>query len=162
MTNKTKPSIYFQEPLKRLVEGHDNRSGRLNDVAELYGWLVANDCPALTEAQWRAISYAALHEPPPRGVTAIVEIALFAANDVQMEGEYGALWDAFGIDAAALSAQLHKSTAGQRVAVAEIVDRYRRHMAKPGMTPTEALRLAGARIAPPADAATSAPQQAGD
>lgn len=159
MTAKMKPSIYFRDPLKRLVEGHDNRSARLNDVAELFALIVANDCPALTELQWRAVCDALTGEYL-RDASALW-LAQQVGGIVRVAWHDGSGED-WGIDALALAEQLRNSTAGQRVAVAEIVDRYRRHMAKPGMTPTEALRLAGARIAPPADAATSAPQQAGD
>lgn len=153
MTQKTKFSIYAGEHVRLVLEGHANRSGRLNDVAELFSLVAERDCPELSEPQWFAVCDALSLE------THLESMARIGWAWVRLAACLDGLGDKFGINALSLAERLHNSTAGQRVAVAEIVDRYRRHIKIPGMTPSEALKLAGARIA---KSATSTSQQSGD
>ena len=156
MTQKTKFSIYAGDHVQLVLEGHDNRSGRLNDVAELFALVVERDCPELSEPQWFAVCDALSPDTHP------ASMARIGWAWVRLAARLDGLGDKWGIDAFSLADQLRNSTAGQMVAVAEIVDRYRRHIKMPGMTASEALRLAGARIAESTGAATSTPQQSGN
>ena len=153
MTQKTKFSIYAGDHLRAVLEGHDNRSGRLNDVAELFALVVERDCPEMSEPQWVAVCAALSLD------THLASMARLGWAWVPLAACLDGLGDKWGINAFSLAERLRNSTTGQMVAVAEIVDRYRRHMQKPGMTAPEALRLAGARIAQPHERPASAPQQ---
>ena len=129
-------SIYAGPPLQRVLEGHDdNRSGRLNTVAERYAYIVSRDCPALPEAAWCAICEALMGDS---GVG--VHLAWAELDSADRLSGLGDKWD---VDIAALVKMLRDGTAGQQVAVAEVVQRFWRHTDLPA---DEALLLAGARI----------------
>ena len=129
-------SIYAGPPLQRVLEGHDdNRSRRINSVAERYAYVVARDCPALPEAAWCAICEALMGDS---GVG--VHLAWAELDSADRLSGLGDKWD---VDIAALVKMLRDGTAGQQVAVAEVVQRFWRHTDLPA---DEALLLAGARI----------------
>jgi thiol-disulfide isomerase/thioredoxin len=138
-----KISIYAGAPIQRVLEGYgDNRSGRLNTVAERYAYVVERDCPALTEAQWCAVCDALNGYWIDGGDSgAGVRLAWAEIEDADRLDGLGEKW---GVDAHALAVQLRDSTAGQQVAVAEIVQRFWRHADLPAR---EALAKAGARYA---------------
>ena len=134
-------SIYAGPPLQRVLEGHDdNRSGRLNTVAERYAYVVARDCPALPEAAWCAICEALNGYWLTGADSAGVRLAW---AELDSADRLSGLGDKWGVDIAALVKMLRDGTAGQQVAVAEVVQRFWRHTDLPA---DEALLLAGARI----------------
>ena len=139
-----KMSIYAGQPIQRALEGHNkNRSGRLNTVAERYAYVVQRDCPALTEAEWCAICDALNGYWLDGGDSgAGVRLAWAEIEDADRLDGLGAKWD---VDANALALRLRDATAGQQVAVAEVVQRF---WQRPELPTAEALRLAGARITP--------------
>ena len=135
-------SIYAGTPLQRVLEGHeDNRSGRLNTVAERYAYIVSRDCPALTEAAWCAICDA-LNGYWLKGSDSDSGVRL-AWAEIEDADRLNGLGDKWDIDARALAKMLRNCSAGQQVAVAEVVQRFWRHTDLPA---DEALLLAGARI----------------
>lgn len=138
-----KISIYAGAPIQRVLEGYaDNRSGRLNTVAERYAYVVERDCPALSEAQWGAVCDALNGYWMDGGDSgAGVRLAWAEIEDADRLDGLGEKW---GVDAHALAMQLRDSTAGQQVAVAEVVQRFWSHSALPMR---EALDKAGARFA---------------
>ena len=140
-----KISVYAGAPIQRALEGHsDNRSGRLNTVAERYTYIVERDCPVLSEAQWCAICDALNGYWLSGGDSgAGVRLAWAEIEDADRLGGLGARW---GVDALALAAWLREATAGQQVAVAEVVQRFWQH---PDLQAREALELAGAKLAQP-------------
>lgn len=138
-----KISIYAGAPVQRVLAGHgENRSGRLNTVAERYAYVVERDCPTLSEAQWCAICDALNGYWMDAGDSgAGVRLAWAEIEDADRLNGLGQKW---GVDAHALATLLRDSTAGQQVAVAEIVQRFWGHSDLPTR---EALAKAGARIA---------------
>lgn len=137
-----KISIYAGAPIQRVLDGfNDNRSGRLNTVAERYAYIVDRDCPTLTEAQWCAICDALNGYWMDSGDSgAGVRLAWAEVEDADRLNGLGDKWD---VDARDLSAQLRDMTAGQQVAVAEVVQRFWGHSDLPTH---EALDKAGARM----------------
>lgn len=128
-------SIYVGEPLARLLDGHDNRSGRINNVAERYAAVVAQDRPQLTRAEWCAVCDALngtwlADEPTIRFIWA--EIA-----DADRLNGLGAKWE---IDAQDLARRIRDMPAGARVSLVETVEAFWRHADLPT---DEALAQAG-------------------
>ena len=135
-------SIYAGPPLQRVLEGHDdNRSGRINTVAERYAYIVSRDCPALPEAAWCALCDA-LNGYWLKGSDSDSGVRL-AWAEIEDADRLNGLGDKWDIDARALAKMLRNCSAGQQVAVAEVVQRFWRHTDLPA---DEALLLAGARI----------------
>lgn len=138
-----KISVYAGAPIQRVLEGHgENRSGRLNTIAERYSYVVEHDTPTLSEAQWGAICDALNGYWLNGGDSgAGVRLAWAEIEDADRLGGLGAKW---GVDAEELAAWLREATAGQQVAVAEVVQRFWQH---PDLPAREALELAGAKLA---------------
>lgn len=133
--------IYAGPPIVRVLEGHqDQRSARLNSVAERYLDIVSRDCPALSEAEWCAICDALNGYWMGAGDAAGVRLAWAEIEDADRLSGLGEKW---GVDAQAIAGRLREYTAGQQVAVAEVVQRFWSH---PDLPAREALELAGARI----------------
>ena len=133
-------SVYAGEPIALVLTGHDeNRSARLNNVADRYLQIVGHDSPTWTEAQWSAVCDALngcwLSDE------ASIRFAWAEVADADRLNGLGAKW---GIDATALAAEIRDMTHGQRVAVVEIVERFWRHCELPTLA---ALKQAGAKIA---------------
>lgn len=137
-----KISIYAGTPLQSVLEGFgDNRSGRLNTVAERYTYVVERDCPTLSEAQWCAVCDALNGYWMDAGDSgAGVRLAWAEIEDADRLNGLGEKWS---VDAHALAMQLRDMSAGQQVAVAEVVQRFWAHSALPTR---EALDKAGAKI----------------
>lgn len=136
-----KLSIYAGEPIQQALDGHDNRSGRLNTVAERYLDVVRRDCPALTEQEWCAVCDALnghWWEGGDGGVG--VRMAWASVSDADRLDGLGAKW---GVDAQALAARMQCMSAGEQVALAEVVERFWQHCELPA---AEALAKAGARL----------------
>ncbi len=57
MPNPTRFSVYAGEPISRALDGHDNRSGRLNGICERYLDVITDELRriALTRAEWCAV-----------------------------------------------------------------------------------------------------------
>lgn len=138
-----KISVYAGAPIQRVLEGHgENRSGRLNTIAERYSYVVERDTPELSEAQWCAICDALNGYWINGGDSgAGVRLAWAEIEDADRVAGLGEKW---GVDAMALAAWLRGATAGQQVAVAEVVQRFWKH---PDLPPRAALDLAGAKLA---------------
>ena len=138
-----KISVYAGAPIQRVLEGHgENRSGRLNTIAERYSYVVERDTPELSEAQWCAICDALNGYWLNGGDSgAGVRLAWAEIEDADRLDGLGAKW---GVDAGALAGWLREATAGQQVAVAEVVQRFWQH---PDLPAREALELAGAKLA---------------
>lgn len=137
-----KISIYAGAPIQRILDGYgDNRSGRLNTVAERYAYVIERDCPKMTEAEWCAVCDALNGYWMDIGDLGVgVRMAWAEIEDADRLNGLGEKW---GVDAHAIAMRLRDSTAGQQVAVAEVVQKFWNHSDLP--TP-EALEMAGARI----------------
>lgn len=134
-------TIYAGEPIQQLLDGHENRSGRLNTVAERYLDIVRQDCPALTEAEWCAVCDALNGHWMEGGDGGVgVRMAWASVADADRLDGLGAKW---GVDAHALAARMQRMSAGEQVALAEVVERFWQHCE---LSATEALAKAGARI----------------
>lgn len=133
-----KISIYAGPPLSALLEGHENRSGRLNAVADRYRGIVERHTPEMTTAEWCAVCDA-LNRcwiTDRMGVRAMwAEIH----DSDRLEG-LGAKW---GVDALALAERVRDMPIADQVALAEVVERFWQHSDLPK---AEALAKAGARI----------------
>lgn len=141
-----KISIYAGEPIQQVLDGHENRSGRLNTVAERYLDIVRRDCPALTQAEWCAVCDALASYWMGAGDSALsIRMAWAEVVDADRLDGLGEKW---GVDAAALADRMQRMSAGAQVALAEVVERFWQHRQLPR---DEALAKAGARIveAPP-------------
>lgn len=132
-------SVYAGEPVRRVLAGHGgNRSARLNTVADRYLQIVARDGPQWTRAEWSAVCDAlnGCWLADEAGIRLIwAEVA-----DADRLNGLGGKWD---VDASALARQIRAMPHGQRVALAEIVERFWTYC---GRETEDALRLAGARI----------------
>lgn len=133
-------SIYAGEPIQQVLDGHENRSGRLNQVAERYLDIVRRDCPALTEAEWCAVCDALRGYWMEGGGNLGVRMAWAEVTDADRLDGLGAKW---GVDAQALAQHMQCMSAGEQVALAEVVERFWQHCELPA---AEALARAGARL----------------
>lgn len=135
-------SIYIGEPLARLLDGHENRSGRLNTVAERYLDIVARDCPALTRAEWCAVCDALNGYWMEGGSNLGVRMAWAEVSDADRLNGLGRKWN---VDAEALADRMRDMSSAEQVALAEVVEIFWRHTS---LDTDAALAKAGARIAP--------------
>jgi hypothetical protein len=142
-----KMSIYAGPPLLAALDEsdrtgcHGNRSSRINSIAERYLHIVDRDCPALSEAQWCAICDALNGYWIDAGDIGLgVRLAWAEVEDADRLNGLGKKW---GIDATALARRLRDGTAGEQVAIAEVVQRFWRRSELPAK---EALIAAGAKI----------------
>lgn len=140
-----KLSIYAGAPIQRALEGYENRSGRLNTVAERYIDIIARDCPALTEAEWCAVCDA-LNGYWMEGGDMGIRMAWAEVADADRLTGLGKKW---GIDAQALAEHMQCMSAGGQAALAEVVERF---WQRPELPTREALERAGARILSAAEA----------
>ncbi len=135
-----KISIYAGPPIQSVMVGYeDNRSGRLNTVAERYQAIVAAHTPTMSEAEWCAVCDAlnGHYVEAGDGLTGI-RYAWACVEDCD------GLGDKWGIDQAALVARLRAMPLADLVAMAEVVQRFWQRTDLPAR---EALERAGARIA---------------
>lgn len=134
-----KLSIYAGPPIQALLAGfEDNRSGRLNTVAERYTAIMAAHTPALTELEWCAVCDALNGHYMDAG-DGLLGVRYAWASVADCEG----LGEKWGIDQAALVERLRALDVAGSVALAEVVQRFWRHSDLPRR---EAFALAGARI----------------
>lgn len=138
MTRSNGMSIYAGPPIRALLDGEENRSGRLNTVAERYAAIVAAHTPEMSEAEWCAACDALNGHYMDAG-DGMLGIRYAWASVEECEG----LDDKWGIDHAALVARLRALDVAGSVALAEVVQKFWRHCDLPTR---EALDLAGARI----------------
>ncbi len=111
-------TIYIGPPLQAALAGHENRSGRINTIADRYLAILRYDMPELAEADWNAIcdvcnGWLATPADDARHLWMEVEDAA--------EGGLGEKW---GIDARALAIVLKGMSVGQRMAVLEVAERF--------------------------------------
>lgn len=148
MTNRT--TIYLGEPLKRLLEaaGSENRSGRINTMAECYEEIIADELQhgvgRLSTGEWCAIVDA---NNPGWGVFAgngQVDAQLAWANVADMDEDLGKKW---AIDRDALVAKMRAMRPAARIAVYEVVSRFWGHPDLNGLSTTDLLQKAGAIFA---------------
>lgn len=141
-------SIYAGPPIRALLDGHDeNRSARLNTVAERYAAIVAAHTPELSEAEWCAVCDA-LNGCFMGAGEALLGVRYAWANVADCEG-LGTKW---GVDQDALAQRLRTASLAEQVSVAEVVQRFSRNT---DLALREALELAGARISGDAPRRTS-------
>lgn len=133
-----KISIYAGEPIQRVLDGFDNRSGRLNTVAERYLDIIRRDCPALTEAEWCALCDALNGYMASDG--SAVRMAWAEIADAGLIDGIGEKWE---VDAQALAQRMRLMTAAEQTAIVEVTEAFWRHSDLPRR---QALKLAGARI----------------
>jgi len=139
MTRSNGMSIYAGPPIRALLDGYDdNRSGRLNAVAERYAAIIAAHTPELSEAEWCAVCDA-LNGCFMGAGEALLGVRYAWANIADCEG-LGQKWC---VDQDALAQRLRSMPLADAVAVAEVVQRFWRHTDLPTR---EALDLAGARV----------------
>jgi len=135
--------VYVGEPLARLLDGAENRSGRLNTLAERYLEIVRRDVPELAEAEWCALCDALdgywMEGAPEPGLR-------FAWASIADADRLDGLGDKWGVDAQALAARVRDLPTGALVALAEVVERFWR-LQPSGRTAREDLEAAGAWIA---------------
>lgn len=134
-----KMSLYAGPPIQALLADDENRSGRLNTVAERYAAIVAAHTPTMTEAEWSACCDALNGHYMDAGDGLMgVRYAWASVEDC------AGLGDKWGVDQSALVARLRALPLAEAVALAEVVQRFWRRTDLPTR---EALEAAGARIA---------------
>jgi hypothetical protein len=135
-----KISIYAGAPIEALLDGYeDNRSGRLNTVAERYAGILAAHTPAFTEFEWCAICDALNGPYMGLGDPSSVRFAWASISDAATEG----LGEKWRVDAHELARRVRALSFAESVALIEVVQRFW-HM--PNGNAGEILRQAGARI----------------
>lgn len=135
-------SIYAGRPLQVVLEGHDNRSARINAVAERYLYILDSDGLAFTQPEWMALCHALRGYCDDSNRSQNLRLAWAEIEQADTQGDLNPQWD---IDSAALAKRLRQATAGQLVATIETVQRFWQHAHLP---PEHAIMLAGARITP--------------
>lgn len=148
-----KLSIYAGAPIQRALDGYENRSGRLNTVAERYLDIIARDCPALTEAEWCAVCDGLNGYWMEGGANLGVRMAWAEVADADRLTGLGAKW---GVDALALAEHMQCMSAGAQAALAEVVERF---WQRPELPAAEALAQAGARILSAEEAGHAVPDR---
>ena len=130
-------TIYAGPTLSAALEGHENRSGRINEIAARYLETVARHTPEMSEGDWcvlcDVLNGTILDEQMVRMLWAEIE-------DAHRHDRIGEKW---GTDALALSVELKALPFVELVAIAEVVERFWQHADLPT---AEALAKAGARI----------------
>lgn len=151
-------SIYLPDTaLAALGPGADSVSGRIASIIVRYAGVVADECPEFRLAEWSAIADVL------RGTWALAESAdsdpaRYLWAEVIDAPEIGAKW---GIDHGRLAASLRTLSYAQRIATAEVADRFWRDPRRDEMTTLDALIAAGARVTGP-DSSLSREYAAGD
>lgn len=152
VTNRT--TIYLGEPLKRLLDaaGRENRSGRINTMAECYAEIVADELKRLdlSRGEWCAIADANNGGWGPFAGQGLADAQLAWANVADADENLGEKW---GIDHDALIVKLRAMSAAQRIAVYEVVSRFWCHPRLNKLSTTEVLQQAGAIFEPAEEAA---------
>lgn len=136
-------TIYVGEPLARLLDDAENRSGRLNTVAERYLEIVRRDVPELSEAEWCVVCDALngywMEGAPELGLR-------FAWANIADADRLDGLGRKWGVDAQALAVRIRDLPMGALVALAEVVERFWAPQPS-GRLAREDLEGAGARLA---------------
>lgn len=132
-------TIYAGEPLASVLAGwEDNRSGRVNAIADAYREFVDHLVPVLDIKEWCALADVA------NGFATyeITQLRVFWAS-VADSGPDG-LAEKWGVDLDALAAKVRALPMPQLLAMREVLDRF--WNADPGSHTTESLlRACGAR-----------------
>lgn len=135
-------TVYAGEPIAGVLAGYeDNRSGRLNQVADDFRVMVADLVPEFSAGEWLLIIDAL-------NGTAIEDAKTLrlAWASVADAGE-GGLADKWGVDLDPLVKRMRALTAGQLVALREIVNRY--WVSEDGSVDSETLlQRCGAKVSP--------------
>ena len=130
-------AIYAGVPLSIVLQGHEHqRSARVNQVAAEYLQLIADLCPALTQAEWLATADAL-------NSTAIDDDATLKYIWAAVADTEG-LAEKWEIDPEKLVARLRKLTQPELMALREIIRRW--WDLAGGYDTKQALHLAGAKI----------------
>ena len=103
-------SIYIGAPLLRAIEGYENRSGRLNSMAETYFRILENNKPDITRAEWEVAGEVFRNPPDDIGMA----WAMIIDGGDRIEG----LTELADIDA--LAAKVRKMPLVQVVALVEL------------------------------------------
>jgi hypothetical protein len=136
MTMPKRISVYAGKPIEDVLLGYDdNRSGRLNQVAESYLEMVKCLTPEMTEPEWSAVVDAL------NGYWMDEALALrYAWAEIADTKGLGKKW---GVDQEALSGRIRSLTDAELIALREVIKRLWRHS---DLTGPAALQAAGARI----------------
>ncbi|MGH2367596.1 MAG: hypothetical protein ACRDI2_05300 [Chloroflexota bacterium] len=137
-----KLSIYAGPPLAQAVDGWENRSGRLNRIAERYLDIVQRECPVLTEAEWCAVCDALNGYWMEGGDNLGVRLMWAEIDDADRLNGLGVKWS---IDAQALATRVQEMRVAEQVAVAEVVERFWRQTQYDQDAGT-CLKIAGAKL----------------
>lgn len=133
-----KISIYAGRPLAALLEDHENRSGRINAVADRYLGIVEHHAPEMTEAEWCAVCDAL------NGYWITDRAGVRAMWAEIYDGDrINGLGEKWGADAIALAERVREMPFAELVALAEVVERFWQHAELPT---ADGLAKAGARI----------------
>lgn len=140
-----KMSIYAGEPLAGVLVGfEDNRSARINAVADAYRIFVADNTPAFTEGEWMAL----IDVVNGSWVGDIANLRLTWASMADA-GEDG-IGEKWGIDTDAFAKVLRRMSDSAWLATREIIARF--WNAQDGSTlPADLLRQCGANVLTPED-----------
>jgi hypothetical protein len=116
-----KMSFYAAEPVDRLLAdaGEDGKSQRLNRVADRYAEVVRRDVPELRAGEWMYLVdmlNSTWLEP-----AAVIHVI---GDDVEEAEELDGLGAKWGVDPRSLAARVRGMTAGERTAMAEVVERW--------------------------------------
>lgn len=133
-------SIYAGRPLLAVLEGHDNRSARINALAERYLYILDCDGLAFTPPEWLALCHALRDYCDDSNRSPDLRLAW-----AEIANNRHHISDHWKIDGPALAKRLQEATAGQLVATIETVQRFWQH---PDLPPEKALLMTGARITP--------------
>lgn len=122
-----------------------NRSGRINTVCERYLALVSHSMPEFTIAEWLAIMDAN-HDP-------VFKTSLHPYTNIE-DYPHRVLSRRYDIDAEELTRRVAKMSLGERIAIAEAIDRFWGSAWKVTHDKHRALERIGARIKPQPEAVT--------
>lgn len=112
-------TIYAGEPVAAILAGfEDNRSGRINQVADSYRMLIEEAVPVLTEAEWSA-TLDALNGSWLQDETHL-RLMWASIADSAPDG----LADKWGVDLDALAGKVRGMSIAQLLALREIVWRF--------------------------------------
>lgn len=115
----SRATIYIGEPLNRALEGYENRSERLNTIADRYLACVKAHTPELSQSEWLAVCDA-LNGVWLREAGYLRSVWAEIADADRLDG-LGDKWD---IDAQALAERIRDMPIVQVVALIEVVERF--------------------------------------
>lgn len=134
-----KGTFYLGLPLQNLLRFFHNRSGRLNEIADRYGVLLADATPALTEGQWSLLCRVLLSSARTTELARLIWAEIADCEPAEAE-----LW---GVDVPAFAAELRGMSHAQRIACLEVVDRFWAYPCTEETSFRDRLHSAGARFA---------------